>query len=445
MRNMIKTKKKTIMIAVALCMLLVSGLVLSKLLGVSFAGSNVGQGDTVKVGNGKYKIISEYDSFAQYIAPTKNSVKTVTIPDTINAGGKTYKVVSIGDYALNDSGRTLKKVTIGRNVICIGKMAFRYAGKLKTMTIKTTHLTKENVKLASFHALNKKVTIIVPEQKLEDYTKILKSKDVGLTGKNQKIKGKKMEELYDAVFDLNSAVPDPEVKMGINTAYELRLKQTKETNEYSVGDTIPVAMKIRMDQRIYYRWQPYMADNGTYMICGKCGRMFKPDKGLSNANTTLENHTYLPMNDNINCVLSNWVFGYKYPESFVAWRQIYDQNPCSAVIKITLPDGLDYKEGSEGVFVSFILPIEDFYGDPPLRVKEKLYHTEVNGREMIITINDLKVFTLAYDNIYIEFETKMNENASDSNTIEASLVYNHTDGDKSVDFNEVTVLKPSLR
>lgn len=442
MKNMIKTKKVTIVTAMAICMVSVAVLIAIKLLGVSFAGSNAGQGDTVKVGNGKYKIISEYDSFAQYIGPTKNSVKTVTIPDTIKAGGKTYKVVSIGDYALNDSGRTLKKVTIGRNVICIGKMAFRYAGKLKTMTIKTTHLTKENVKLASFHALNKKVTIIVPEQKLEEYTKILKSKDVGLTGKNQKIKGKKMEELYDAVFDLNSAVPDPEVKMGINTAYELRLKQTKETNEYSVGDTIPVAMKIRMDQKIYYRWQPYMADNGTYITCGTCGRMFKEDKGFDNGHITFDHHTYLPMNDKINCVLTNNIFGYKYPESFVAWRQIYDQNPCSAVIKITLPDGLDYREGSEGVFVSFILPIEDFYGDPPLRVKEKLYHTEVNGREIIITINDLKVFTQAYDNLYIEFETEMNENASDSNTIEASLVYNHTDGDKSVDFNEVTVLKP---
>ena len=442
MKNMIKTKKKLIVTAMALCMLLVGGVIIARLLGVSFAENNVGQGDTVKVGNGKYKIISEYDSFAQYVGPTKDSVVSVTIPDTIKAGGKTYKVVSIGDYALNDSGRTLKKVTIGRNVICIGKMAFRYAGKLKTMTIKTTHLTKENVKQASFHALNKKVTIIVPEQKLEEYKKILKSKDVGLTGKNQKIKGKKMEELYDAVFDLNSAVPDPEVKMGINTAYELRLKQTKETNEYSVGDTIPIAMKIRMDQKIYYRWQPYMADNGTYIICGTCGRMFKEDKGFDNGHITFDHHTYLPMNDKINCVLTNNIFGYKYPESFVAWRQIYDQNPCSAVIKITLPDGLDYKEGSEGVFVSFILPIEDFYGDPPLRVKEKLYHTEVNGREITITINDLKVFTQAYDNLYVELEVKMNENASDSNTIEASLVYNHTDGDKSVDFNDVTVLKP---
>ncbi len=442
MKNMIKTKKKTIIVAAALCMLLISGLILSKLLGVSFAENNVGQGDTVKVGNGKYKIISEYDSFAQYIGPTKRSVKSVTIPDTIKVGGKTYKVVSIGDSACNSNCGSLKKLTIGRNVICIGARAFRFCEKLKSVTIKTTHLTNENVKQLSFYDLNKKVTIIVPEQKLTEYTKILKSKDVGLTGKNQKVKGKRMEELYDAVFDLNSAVPDPEVKMGINTAYELRLKQTKETNEYSARDTIPVAMKIRMDQKIYYRWQPYMAEKGFYIMCGTCGRMFKADKGLSNTHTTFDNHTYVPMNDRINCVLTNNIFGYKYPESFVAWRQVYSQKPCSAVIKITLPDGLDYKDGSIGVFASFILPIEDFYGDPPRRVKHELYQTEVNGNEVTITIDDVRVFTRAYDNLYIELGTEMNDSAADSNVIEASLVYNYGEGNKTVDFNEVTVLKP---
>ena len=442
MKNMIKTKKKTIIVAAALCMLLISGLILSKLLGVSFAENNVGQGDTVKIGNGKYKIISEYDSFAQYIGSTKRSVKSVTIPDTIKAGGKTYKVVSIGDSACNSNCGSLKKLTIGRNVICIGARAFRFCEKLKSVTIKTTHLTNENVKQLSFYDLNKKVTIIVPEQKLTEYTKILKSKDVGLTGKNQKVKGKRMEELYDAVFDLNSAVPDPEVKMGINTAYELRLKQTKETNEYSARDTIPVAMKIRMDQKIYYRWQPYMAEKGFYIMCGTCGRMFKADKGLSNTHTTFDNHTYVPMNDRINCVLTNNIFGYKYPESFVAWRQVYSQKPCSAVIKITLPDGLDYKDGSIGVFASFILPIEDFYGDPPRRVKHELYQTEVNGNEVTITIDDVRVFTRAYDNLYIELGTEMNDSAADSNVIEASLVYNYGEGNKTVDFNEVTVLKP---
>ena len=151
MKNMIKTKKKLAITAMAVFMLLVGGVIIAKLLGVSFAENNVGQGDTVKVGNGKYKIISEYDSFAQYVGPTKRSVKTVTIPDTIKAGGKTYKVVSIGDSACNSNCGSLKKLTIGRNVICIGARAFRFCEKLKSVTIKTTHLTKENVKQLSFY------------------------------------------------------------------------------------------------------------------------------------------------------------------------------------------------------------------------------------------------------------------------------------------------------
>ena len=120
----------------------------------------------------------------------------------------------------------------------------------------------------------------MPEQKLEEYTKILKSKDVGLTGKNQKIKGKKMEEynsFKNTIYDPDADVPNPEVAMGINTAYELRLKQTKETNEYSVRDTIPVAMKVKMPQSLFGWWELYMRDAGdTYDMCGSCGRIFEP-------------------------------------------------------------------------------------------------------------------------------------------------------------------------
>ena len=47
-----------------------------------------------------------------------------------------------------------------------------------------------------------------------------------------------------------------------------------------------------------------------------------------------------------------------------------------------------------------------------------------------------------YDNLYIELETEMNDSAADSNVIEASLVYNYGEGNKTVDFNKVTVLKP---
>ncbi len=442
--NMIKQKKKTIIVAAALCMLLISGLILSKLLGVSFAENNVGQGDTVKVGNGKYKIISEYDSFAQYIGPTKRSVKSVTIPDTIKVGGKTYKVVSIGDSACNSNCGSLKKLTIGRNVICIGARAFRFCEKLKSVTIKTTHLTKENVKQLSFYDLNKKVTITVPEQKLEEYTKILKSKDVGLTGKNQKIKGKKMEEynsFKNTIYDPDADVPNPEVAMGINTAYELRLKQTKETNEYSVRDTIPVAMKVKMPQSLFGWWELYMRDaEDRYNMCGTCGRIFEPQHD----DFSFEDfwmHTYVPINDKCDCTLTNNIFG-PSKESLVAWRKRFNKNSCSATFKITLPDGIDYKEGSAKVHQVFTLNLEDFYGQIK-KVKDSLCHTEVSGREVTITIENIRAFILnANYHLYVELETEMNNSVADSNVIEASLVYDYGEGNKTVDFNEVTVLKP---
>lgn len=442
--NMIKSRKKTIIISVALCMLLISGMVLSRLLGVSFAGNNAGQGDTVKVGNGKYKIISEYDSFAQYVGPTKRSVKTVTIPDTIKVGGKTYKVVSIGDSACNSNCGSLKKLTIGRNVICIGARAFRFCEKLKSVTIKTTHLTKENVKKLSFYDLNKKVTITVPEQKLEEYKKILKSKNVGLTGKNQKIKGKRMEDgngFKNTIYDSDAEITNTEVAMGINTAYQLRLAQTKETNEYSVGDTIPIAMKVKMPQNLFGHWELYMRDAGdTYDMCGTCGRIFEP----SHNHFSFEDfwlHTYVPINDRCDCTVTNDIFGTS-SESQVAWRKVFNERPCSTTFKITLPNGIEYKEGSTKVYQVFTLNLEDYYGNPT-EIKESLYQTEVNGNEVIITIDNIRKFIAdANYHIYVEFETKLNDEASDSNTIEASFAYNYGEGDKSVDFNDVTVLKP---
>ena len=445
MRNMIKTKKKTIIVAAALCMLLISGLILSKLLGVSFAENNVGQGDTVKIGNGKYKIISEYDSFAQYIGSTKRSVKSVTIPDTIKAGGKTYKVVSIGDSACNSNCGSLKKLTIGRNVICIGARAFRFCEKLKSVTIKTTHLTNENVKQLSFYDLNKKVTIIVPEQKLTEYTKILKSKDVGLTGKNQKIQGKVMtgeDGFTNTIYDPDASVPEPEVAMGINTAYQFRLAQTKETNEYSIGDTIPIAMKVKMPQSLFGWWELYMRDAGdTYDMCGSCGRIFEPPHNhFSFEDFWL--HKYVSINDKCDCITSNDIFGTS-KESLVAWRKVFNERPYSTTFKVTLPTGIEYKEGSTKVYQVFTLNLEDYYGNPT-EIKESLYQTEVNGNEVIITIDNIRKFIAdANYHIYVEFEAKLNNEAADINEIEAILSYNDKEGNnQEVGFNKVTVLKP---
>ncbi len=339
MKNMIKTKKVTIVTAMAVCMVSVAVLIAIKLLGVSFAGSNVGQGDTVKIGNGKYKIISEYDSFAQYIGPTKNSVKTVAIPDTIKAGGKTYKVVSIGDEAFSYSCNTLKKVTIGRNVVGIGEMAFRYCKKLKTITIKTTHLTSGNVKPGAFYKMNDKVVITVPKQKLTEYKKILEAKNIGVTGKKQKIKGKVMtgeDGFTNTVYDSDAKIPVPEVAMGLDTAIDFRKMQTKEA-EYSVGDTIPIAMKVKMPQELFGYWNLYMMDKGkTYLECGVCGRMFEPyHESFSFENFWL--HTYIPINDECDCTVNNNIFG-TAKHTFLAWQKVFYKTPCKATFKVTLSD-----------------------------------------------------------------------------------------------------------
>ncbi len=442
MKNMIRTKNVKIIVTVILCMVLLTGVILTKILGVSFASSNVGQGDIVKVGNGKYKIISEYDAFVQYVEPTKKSVVSVTIPDTIKAGGKTYKVVSIGDYALNDSGRTLKKVTIGSNVTCIGKMAFRYAEKLKTMTIKTTHLTKENVKLASFYSMNKKVVITVLEQKLKEYKKILKA--AGLTGKNQKIKGAKMEDsngFKNTVYDPDAEVPEPEVAMGINTAFQLRVVQTKESDKYYAGETIPIAVKAKMPHELFGSWELYMRDAGeTYDICGACGRIFEPH----HASFSFEDfwvHKYVSIDGKCNCITANNIFG-PSKESLVAWRKVWNDRACSTVFKITLPDGMDYKEGSTKVYQVSTLNLEDYYGNPT-EIKESYYHTEVNGNEVIITIDNIRKFIPnANYHVYAEIETKLNNNASDTNVVEADLTYNYGEGDRTVNLNNVNVLRP---
>ncbi len=94
MKNMIKQKKKTIMIAVALCMLLGSGLVLSKLLGVSFAKNDIKLGDEVKFGNAIYEFDDSEHLYASYIRPIKKTA-TVSIPDTIKVKGVTLKVTGI--------------------------------------------------------------------------------------------------------------------------------------------------------------------------------------------------------------------------------------------------------------------------------------------------------------------------------------------------------------
>ena len=68
--------------------------------------------------------------------------KKITIPDTIEVDGKTYKIVKISDGAY--SGTNVKKVTLGNNVKTIGKNAFKNCDNLKIVSLPNSLTTIEN-------------------------------------------------------------------------------------------------------------------------------------------------------------------------------------------------------------------------------------------------------------------------------------------------------------
>ena len=117
----------------------------------------------------KYEIISS--NTVRLIAPTKKSVKTVTVPSKIKYAKKNYKVTEIGDSAFKGC-KKLQKVTISSNVKTIGKKAFYGCKKLKTVDIKSKNLKKVGKK--AFDKTAKNLKISVPKKKLKNYKGLLK-------------------------------------------------------------------------------------------------------------------------------------------------------------------------------------------------------------------------------------------------------------------------------
>ena len=121
-----------------------------------------------------------------YVSTTnKNTVTTLTVPNTVMVGGKKYKVTEIKANAFKNN-KKLKKITIGKNIEKIGKNAFSGCKNLKTVNIKSTKLTRKTVGANAFKGINAKAKVTVPGSKLKAYKTILKAR--GIKGKNQKIK-----------------------------------------------------------------------------------------------------------------------------------------------------------------------------------------------------------------------------------------------------------------
>lgn len=164
-------------------------------------------GSTYKVGNLKYKITKLEAKGKGAVALVGTSYKrsskkftSLIVPDNVIIGGVRFAVNSIGDNAFSGY-KNLKKVSIGANVMSLGKNAFKSCGslqsvligknvrlisdyvfadcrKLAKMTIKTSYLTKNSVRIGAFRAIYKKITIKVPANKLGTYKKVLYKRGV---------------------------------------------------------------------------------------------------------------------------------------------------------------------------------------------------------------------------------------------------------------------------
>ena len=126
-----------------------------------------------KATNGVYRVLADGRSVA-FVKQMVQS-KVVKIPDTVSINGTIYTVTGISANAFKNN-QLLKTAVIGSNVRKIGKQAFYNCKSLKTITIRTSMLTKKNVGAKAFKGIYKKVKVKVPAKQFKIYKKFFKSK-----------------------------------------------------------------------------------------------------------------------------------------------------------------------------------------------------------------------------------------------------------------------------
>ena len=125
---------------------------------------------------GKNTVKVAEDGTATYVAPSKKTATSATVPATVTVEGKSYKVTSIAANAFKNC-KKLKKVTIGKNVKSIGAKAFYGCKALKTVNVKSTVLKK--VGKNSLKGTAAKLTVKVSKKKVKAYKKLFKKSGMG--------------------------------------------------------------------------------------------------------------------------------------------------------------------------------------------------------------------------------------------------------------------------
>ena len=125
--------------------------------GVEYTSMTSGKNVVLKVTNGK-----------------KVTSSNVTIPDSVSVAGKKYKVAEIAGKAFQGN-KKIKKLTLGKNVKKIGDKAFYKCKNLKTITIKSSKLTKKNIGKNALKGTNKRLIIKAPKKMVKKYKTYFKN------------------------------------------------------------------------------------------------------------------------------------------------------------------------------------------------------------------------------------------------------------------------------
>ena len=149
----------------------------------------------------KVKVLSDdvANPTVTYLGTTTQNATTINVPDTVTVDNITYKVTEIANKAFSGN-KKVKSVTVGKNVVSIGKEAFKNCTKLKSVniksttlnkiganafsgskcltkiTLKTTKLTKNSIGKNALKGTSSKLVIKVPKSKVKNYQKLFKNK-----------------------------------------------------------------------------------------------------------------------------------------------------------------------------------------------------------------------------------------------------------------------------
>lgn len=130
-------------------------------------------GDTVTLGNVKYRVTNADTKEAEAFGVAEKSIKTLKVANTVEIKGTTCKVTGIASSAFANL-TNLTKVTIGTNVTAIGKKAFCKDQKLKSIAVKSKKV--KTVGKQAFKNISSRAVIRVPKLKKTAYKKLLKGK-----------------------------------------------------------------------------------------------------------------------------------------------------------------------------------------------------------------------------------------------------------------------------